>query len=245
MRREEFSWYSHRLVDQMPIATWGHAGWPILMLPTAAADYLEYERFQMIDVMQPWIDAGKIRIYSVNSVNRRSLLNQSASPDVKIELQKRYDAYLVEEVLPHIYRDCNYPSCHPVVMGISLGGYLAANTFFRHPDLYGGALLYSGTYDIRSYMHGHYSDDVYFNNPADFVSNMHDGPQLDALRRGHKSIVLFSGQGAYEAPDRTRQLSQILSAKGVDHALDIWGHDVNHDWPWWRKAIVHHLNWLT
>ncbi len=245
MRREETSWYSHRLLDQMPIATWGHAGWPILMLPTAAADYLEYERFLMIDVMRPFIDAGKIRVYSVNSVNKRSLMNRGAAPAIKIELQKRYDDYLVAEVLPFIYKDCSYARCLPLVMGISLGGYLAANTFFRHPDLYGGALLYSGTYDIKSYLGGHYTDDVYFNNPVDYISNMHEGPQMDALRSGHKSIVLFSGQGEYEAPDRTRNLSGILSAKGVDHALDVWGHDVNHDWPWWRKAIVHHLNWLT
>jgi esterase/lipase superfamily enzyme len=245
MRRELTSWYSHRLVQDMPLATWGHAGWPILMLPTAAADFLEYERFLMIEAMQPWIDAGKIRVYSVNSVNNRSLLNSQASPAVRIELQKRYDAYLIEEVLPLIYRDCNYPEVYPLVMGISLGGYLAANTFFKHPEKYGGALLYSGTYDIKSYLNGYYNEDVYFNNPADFVANLHEGPQIEALRNGQKSIVLYSGQGHYEAPERTRHLSNLLHSKGVQHALDIWGWDVNHDWPWWRMAIKHHLGWLV
>ncbi len=23
--------------------------------------------------------------------------------------------------------------------------------------------------------------------------------------------------------------------------LDVWGHDVAHDWPWWRTQLVHHL----
>ena len=246
MRREETNWYSERLLEHMPIATWGHNGWPILMLPTAAADYLEYERFQLIDVMRPWIDAGKIRVYSVNSVNNRSLMNRRASPEVRIELQKRYDGYLTDEVLPFIRDDCpGYENVYPLVMGISLGGYLAANTFFKHPELFGGAILYSGTYDIKNYLGGFYSDDVYFNNPMDFLRSMSHGSQLDALRADGKSIILYSGQGDYEAPDRTRSLSNLLNAKGIRHALDLWGHDVNHDWPWWRKAIEHHLHWLV
>ena len=25
--------------------------------------------------------------------------------------------------------------------------------------------------------------------------------------------------------------------EGIPHDLDMWGHDVNHDWPWWRKML--------
>ena len=28
---------------------------------------------------------------------------------------------------------------------------------------------------------------------------------------------------------------------GISHELDVWGHDVSHDWDWWRKQIAHHL----
>ena len=38
-----------------------------------------------------------------------------------------------------------------------------------------------------------------------------------------------------------RQMSGLLAAKGISHELDLWGHDVAHDWPWWRKQIAHHL----
>jgi len=34
----------------MEIAVYGHYGYALLMFPTAAADYLEYERFQLIAV---------------------------------------------------------------------------------------------------------------------------------------------------------------------------------------------------
>lgn len=26
--------------------------------------------------------------------------------------------------------------------------------------------------------------------------------------------------------------------------LDMWGHDVDHDWPWWRKMLPYYLESL-
>lgn len=39
------SWYSPSLNKNMEIAMYGHYGFALLLIPTAAADYLEYERF--------------------------------------------------------------------------------------------------------------------------------------------------------------------------------------------------------
>ena len=41
MRRDITSWFSHNLGMDMPLVAYGHAGFPLLMFPTAAADYLE------------------------------------------------------------------------------------------------------------------------------------------------------------------------------------------------------------
>lgn len=245
MRRYITDWYSERLYLQMPIVAYGHAGLPILMLPTAAADFLEYERFHLIGSIKPFIDRGQVRVYSVNSVNRQSLMNQHAPPHVKIEYIERYDSYLINEVLPFIRNDCGDHGALPLICGISLGGYLAANTFFKHPNHFAGTILFSGTYDIRRYLDGHHSQTVYFNNPAEFLPNLNDNHHLPILRHGNRQIILFSGQGDYEAPERTRQLSDILSHKGIPHQLDLWGHDVNHDWPWWRKALPYYLGRLV
>jgi esterase/lipase superfamily enzyme len=59
----------------MEVAEYGHFGFALLLLPTAAADYLEYERFQMLDVLQPAIDAGKVKVFSINSINSEAWLN--------------------------------------------------------------------------------------------------------------------------------------------------------------------------
>lgn len=53
MRRELTSWFSPSLSREMPIVAYGHHGFALLMVPTAAADYLEYERFQLIDQLAP------------------------------------------------------------------------------------------------------------------------------------------------------------------------------------------------
>lgn len=237
MRRELTSWYSERLFREMPLAAYGHYGPPVLMLPTAAADFLEYERFQLIDSISWFLEHGKAKAYSVDSVNKLALLNDHASPLEKLSWLRRYDGYLTEEVLPLIRHDCGGGDVKPILFGISLGAYLAANTFFRHPDKFGGCILISGSYDVRNFFNGFYNEDLYFNNPIDYLAQMHDGYNLPILRHGGRRIIIFTGQGDYEDPARARQLAGILGAKGIPHWLDVWGHDVNHDWPWWRKCV--------
>jgi esterase/lipase superfamily enzyme len=102
----------------------------------------------------------------------------------------------------------------------------------------------SGSYDVRSWFDGYFDDNVYFNNPVQYLSNLEDDYYLPRLRQS-KAIVILTGQGAYEAPERSRQLSAILHAKGIPHTLDVWGHDVDHDWPWWRKMLPFWLDRLV
>src|SRR5213592_2194235 len=201
MERRSTSWHSPNLNMEMPLVAYGHAGQTLLMLPTAAADYLEYERFYLVDAIKPFIDAGRIRAYSINSVNRYSLLNEQMPTKLKAELLTRYDRYLVDEVLPLI-RNENGADERPITTGASLGAFLAANEYFKHPDLFRGVIAMSGSYDIRSYLKGYYDDNVYFNNPADYLPNLNDDYYLPLLQKA-TDIYILSGQGNYEAPDRS------------------------------------------
>ncbi len=243
MDRRITSWYSHNLGMEMPLVAYGHAGYPLLMFPTAAADFLEYERFQLLDAIRHHIEAGRVRAYSINSVNRYSLLNDQASPPWKAELLSRYDRYLTDEVLPLIRNDVGDGNARPLTTGASLGAFLSANAYFRHPDLLRGVIAMSGSYDVRSYLSGYHDDSVYFNNPMSYLPNMNDDYFLPRLQHAD-AIYILSGQGNYEAPERSRQLSAVLSAKGIPHQLDLWGHDVDHDWPWWRAMLNYYLGKL-
>src|SRR5881628_175642 len=113
MERRTTSWFSPNLQMEMPLVAYGHAGQTLLMLPTAAADYLEYERFHLVDAIKPFIDHGKVRAYSTNSVNRWSLLNEQMPPKLKAELLTRYDRYIVDEVL-QLIRHENRAEARPI-----------------------------------------------------------------------------------------------------------------------------------
>ncbi len=241
MERRTTAWFSPNLNIEMPLVAYGHAGQPLLMLPTAAADYLEYERFHLVEAIRPHIERGLIRAYSINSVNRYSLLNEQMPSNLKAQLLTQFDRYIVDEVLPLIRRDTGQKDARPLTTGASLGAFLAANAYFKHPDLFRGVIAISGSYDVRSYLHGFYDDNVYFNNPADYLPNLNDDHYLPLLRKAD-AIYILSGQGAYEAPERSRALAEILRNKGIPHTLDLWGADVNHDWPWWRKMLPHTLD---
>jgi len=97
MERRTTAWYSPNLNMEMPLVAYGHAGPPLLMFPTAAADYLEYERFYLVDAIKSFIEEGKLRAYSINSVNRYSLLNEQMPPNLKAELLTRYDRYITDD----------------------------------------------------------------------------------------------------------------------------------------------------
>ena len=47
--------------------------------------------------------------------------------------------------------------------------------------------------------------------------------------------------GAYESPASSKQLSDVLRAREIPHELDLWGYDVDHDWPWWRRMLDYYV----
>ena len=52
-------WHSPTLDLPMPVVTYGHGGRPLLLFPTAAADFLENERFFLVKSIEPAIMAGR------------------------------------------------------------------------------------------------------------------------------------------------------------------------------------------
>lgn len=242
MHRSEAQWYSTRIGIDMPIAAYGHAGPALLMLPTATADYLEYERYHLIQDLGHHIDNGRLRIYSINNITKWALFDHGMPGWQRTALLAAYDDYIVSEVLPWIRINSGDPWIQPVIAGISIGAYSAANTFFKHPDVLRGLIAISGTYDIAYYLDGYFDDNLYFNNPGSYLPNLHDDWHLSRMRQD--AIILSSGQGAYEEPGHTIHLSNMLNDKGVNHWLDLWGYDVAHDWPWWPKMLDHYVHKL-
>ncbi|MCB0833549.1 MAG: esterase, partial [Bacteroidetes bacterium] len=120
MRREIHSWWSPHLNKQMETAVYGHYGFALLMFPTAAADYLEYERFHLIEAIKPMVESGKCKAFSINSINSESWLNDQMHPRDKALRHQQYNQYICEEVVPFIHNDCSGP-VSIITTGASLG----------------------------------------------------------------------------------------------------------------------------
>jgi len=239
MERTLDSWYSPNLNKEMEIAIYGHYGAALLMFPSAGADYLEYERFHLIDAIKPLIEEGKIKVFSINSINNESWLNSSMEPRQKAVRHQQYNGYITDEVVPYIHNAMNGRTTL-ITSGVSLGAFHAANSLFRRPDLFDGTVAMSGIYDLKSYSRGYYDDDVYYNSPVDYLPNMGEGETLDLLR-SKKDIHFLSGEGPYEAPRATWAIANILGMKGVPNNVEVWGKEWGHDWPTWRAMLPSYL----
>lgn len=234
MQKEITQWYSPRLQKEMPIVTYGHYGTALLLVPTAAADYLEYERFLLIDVLKPYIESGRIKVFSVNSINNESWLNNKMHAAHKAIRHNQFNEYIFEEVIPFI-KNSTSPETQILISGASFGALHSMNLFLKRPDLINGCIAMSGVYDLTEYTKGFWDDQVYFNSPMHYMGNLTDHGHLERIRQG--KIIVATGSGDYEAPDAARAFSRLLDHKSVPHFLDVWGFDVTHDWPTWRKML--------
>ena len=240
MLRQISSWYSNRLQKEMPVAVYGNYGFALLMVPTAAADYLEYERFQLIAALEPFINGGKLKLFSVNSINNESWLNSEMNPYDKAVRHQQFNSYIYEEVIPFIKTNTSYET--PVIIcGASFGALHSMNLFLKRPDLINGVIAMSGVYDLTEYTSGFYNDDVYYNSPQHYMPNLTDHALLEEIRKS-SHIHIFSGSGAYEDPNASRSFAGILYSKGINYELDIWGSEWKHDWETWRALLPHYLN---
>ena len=239
MKRELTSWYSPSLDKEMPVVVYGDYGFALLLVPTAGADYLEYERFQMMDSLAPYVDSGKIKVFSINSINKESWLNDNMLGEHKGIRHNQYNQYVFNEVIPFI--KTNTSSDTPIMIsGASLGALHSMNLFLKRPDLINGVIAMSGVYDLHEYTKGFNDDQVYFNSPLNYMPGLTDEWHLSNIRRSNH-IHILSGSGAYEDPGAAGRFAKVLYDKGINYELDIWGTDMTHDWPTWRAMLPYYI----
>ena len=239
MVREIHQWYSPALNKEMPVAVYGHYGFALLMVPTAAADYLEYERFELIDQLKPFLDTGKLKIFSVNSINTESWMNKEMEGAHKAIRQNQFNEYVFNEVIPFIKSKTSQDT--PIITcGASFGAFHSMNLFLKRPDLINGVIAMSGVYDLMEYTDGFYDDQVYFNSPMHYIPNLADHDTLEKIRRG--KIILATGSGNHEDPEANRRFSNLLQSKSIPHDLEVWAEDIHHDWPTWRKMLPYFID---
>ena len=194
------SWHSERLGEELKLARWGHFGRPVLIFPTAGGDCEEIERFLLIKVLAPLIEAGRIKVYSVDSIAGRTWMTKDESPRYCSRVQTLFDQAVYHEVVPAIRADCATPDIEIVIAGASIGAFNALSTLCRHPDVFRSAICLSGSYDLEHWLEGEFNQDFYFSSPLHFLPGV-NGEPLKKLRE--RFVLLAHGQGNWESPNES------------------------------------------
>lgn len=224
-------WHSPSVGRPMHVRWFGWGGARVLAFPTTMGDHNEWPNRYMPDVLREHIERGWITLFTLDANHDAAWYNKGIHPRDRAAHQRRYDAYLLHELLPFT----EHVNANPFVIatGASFGAYHALTFALRNPHHVQRVIGMSGSYDIRG-MTGGYSDDlVHSVNPPQFIATEWDQHRLDAMRR--MDIILAIGEGDPSIGDN-RALSGILWQKGIGNALREW-HGFAHDWPWWEQMI--------
>ena len=237
-------WSSH-LNREMEFKVYGHSGKPFMFIPCQGGRFFDFENFKMVDYWANWIEEGRCTVYAIDCIDNEAWGALGADNRWRIENHEKWFNYVCNELVPyikHLSGERNGYDQGIVTFGASMGAMHAANLFFRRPDLFSGVFAISGLYDNVEFFPGYCDDLVYQNCPNFYLANMpHDHPYIQMYNQ--RKMLIVCGQGAWEDVllASTRWLDTVCCQKGIHARFEYWGHDVNHDWPWWFKMVETYL----
>lgn len=215
-----------RREDRDGVLVFGHWGRPVLVFPSQERSRYEWEEHGMVDAVRDLIDAGRVKLYCVDSWDAGTWHDDWLPREERARRHEAYERWVVDRV----------DGDDVITAGVSLGAFHAANLTLRRTDRFPLALCFSGIYDVDAIGWGERGDSFYFNNPADYVRGLDGSPA---------SLLLVAGRGMWEdttgALEQTLRFASLLEAKGIRHELDVWDEDAPHDWPAWRAQLAKHL----
>ncbi|MFT5372838.1 MAG: esterase/lipase superfamily enzyme [Lysobacterales bacterium] len=240
--KEVFRWHSPHVEQAIQLVRWGTVGTPVFLFPTAGGDAEEVERFHLIGALMPLIEAGRIKVYSTDSIAGKAWISKEHSAEYCSLLQNKFDSLVYREIVPAIRKDCQTPDIEIIATGASIGAFNAVATVCRHPDAFKMAIAMSGTYDLSKYLEGRFIQDFYFCSPLHFLPEL-EGPLLELLRS--RLILMPSGEGDYEDIGESWRMAKVLGSKGIPNRVDSWGTEYQHNWVTWREMLPKYLGEFT
>lgn len=236
-----WTWHSDRLDSELTLSRWGEVGTPVLVFPSAGGSAVEIEQMGLIDALGLLLADERIKVYSVDSVAGRSILERQDSGHAAW-LQNQFEGAVRWEVFPQIWEDCKADeSLEVITAGSSYGAFYAVAALCRYPDIVSSAIGMSGTYDLTPWLDGAWSDDFYYASPIHYLPGLPDGDQLERLRS--RFVLIATGTGAWEKPGESWWMGDVLGSKGIPNRVDNWP-GWEHDWPTWHAMLPGYLHEL-
>lgn len=235
-------WYSGTLHVDVNVVRWGHYGKPVVVFPTAGGDAEEIERMGLVDSVASLLEAGRVKLYSCDSVAGAVMLRGDGSPRYRSGLLNAFHEFVRGEMVPAIRADCRSSDATVITTGASIGAFNALAILCRYPELVTHAVGLSGTYDVSRFIGGDGGEDLFFATPLYFLPGL-EGAPLETLRT--RFAILATGQGRWENAGESWRLAHTLGEKGIPNRVDPWGVEYDHDWSTWRSMLPRYLDELT
>ena len=214
----------------------GETGYPVILFPTSRARYYQAKDFGLIEAVSEFINSGKVKIYCPDSLDNESWYNYSIHPAERVKNNIRYENLILRDVVDYAIDETG--SKKVAVAGCSFGGYHSAEIAFKHPEKVGYLISMSGASNVKRLLNGYYDDNIYFNNPPDYLKNLTDDWYLDRI----KQIQIILGVGDNDiCLEENLILSEILNEKQIPHWIDV-RINTGHDWNWWKIMFVDYLS---
>ncbi len=227
---------SEHLKRQMKITIFGNYGFVFLAFPLVSDEYSEENDRKIIDEVSDYINNGVFRFVFVPTVENRIWKNTELDWAERSNLHYKYNSFLVEEVLPSIFKIAGSPT--PIItFGCGESGYFAGNSFFRHPDLFFGTVLFDAFFDIRRFCGDRFDENCYFNSPLDFLPNLEEEYWLIHLR-ARKYIHFLADETDNESLIQAQRLSQILKSKNINHNFEQYNSTEGDKITIWSRLFV-------
>ena len=128
------------------VIRYGHWGRPVLVFPSEQGRAWDYESNGMVDAVSDLVDAGRVKLYCVDSYDHVTWSDRSIPLEERAGRHRTFESWVTDRVVPLIGEDT--PGASDVlVTGCSLGAYHALQLALTRADLFPVAICQSGNYD--------------------------------------------------------------------------------------------------
>ncbi len=134
----------------LTVVAYGHWGRPLLVFPSEAGGAWDYENNGMVGAVADLIDAGRVKLYCVDSLDAFTWSDRSLALEERARRHATYAAWVRDVVAPWIHGDCGGP-VDIAVTGCSLGAYHALQCGLTRADLFPLVIGLSGNYDVSTW----------------------------------------------------------------------------------------------
>ncbi len=236
MEKKRHSWQSPSLGKEMAVMTYGTEGTPLLVFPGDSGTLTDWESYGLLDSLSFQIENGHNQLFCVESVDLESFFNTDVEPRIRISRHRQYEHYIVDEVLPFIRKTA--ANLFVITAGIHMGGYHALNLLLKYPSQIQKGIAIGGRFQIRPFMGEYFDDNVYYNNPLEYLPNLDEYPLLEEIRNTDIRLIITPDDPYVEL---NYMLSDVLRSKSIEHIFDYWIETAENSWEIWADILRRHI----